>query len=103
MVSPEQTRRANDAAQRISAMWGTSLEVLKMSNGDRRVNEARQLVATALRDNGFTLTSIGDLLDRHHTTILYALRQASERSARDEEFSNMLTTAATLVEEVLCG
>lgn len=40
----------------------------------RRASDARRVMATVLRYNGFSLPVIGRHMNRHHTTILWSLR-----------------------------
>lgn len=54
---------------------GWTLEGLRTDDRSPRAVEARRVASVAARDLGATLTQIGRLLDRDHTTVLSALRK----------------------------
>lgn len=50
---------------------------------DRRVVEARHLVAWVLRQHGFSYVGIGLILNQHHTSIIYAVRKMSASTLQE--------------------
>ncbi len=56
-----------------------------------RVAEARQALAWALRQAGWSLESIGDFLHRDHTTIIYAVKVIDRRRQHDQRLAERLT------------
>lgn len=71
---------------------------------DRRhhVTIARQAAAAVLhaRLPDLALTTIGELLGRHHTTILHALDVVQARRQRDASFDRIIRTLISSEEEV---
>lgn len=56
-----------------------------------RITEARQAIAWALREEHWSLESIGMLLGgRDHTTIMYNIERASRKKAHDTRFAERL-------------
>jgi chromosomal replication initiation ATPase DnaA len=51
-----------------------SLDQMQSIHSYKTISDARRLVVTRARAAGFTLVEIGDLLKRHHTTIIYLLK-----------------------------
>lgn len=52
--------------------------VLERNNRQKAVARARHRIASRLHQDGFTLGQIGQWMGRHHTTILYYLRENLE-------------------------
>lgn len=72
-------RRAAVSCDQLLADRGLTLDELRSRDRHRELVEARQDVALALRRDGWTLTAIGKLLHRDHTTVLHSLRRAEAR------------------------
>jgi chromosomal replication initiator protein len=54
----------------------------------QRITQARQAVAWALREAGYTVVEIGDLMGgRDHTTICYATKQADLRARENVDYA----------------
>jgi len=70
-----------------AAVFGVSERAILSHSRDRQATLARHAVAWALRyEAGLSLIAIGRLLDRDHTSIVYAIRAAEQRAvanARD--------------------
>jgi len=68
-----------------AAVYGVSVDaILSKSRADRQAVLARHAVAWALRyDTDLTLTQIGELLDRDHTTIRASIARAEGRAVRN--------------------
>lgn len=58
---------------------GVTLDQLRARDRDLDLSHTRQDLALLLRSNGWTLTAIGQLLHRDHTTVLRAIRRAEAR------------------------
>ena len=56
-------------------------DVVQISK-DPTISEARYELASMLQANGWTLSRIGKLFKRHHTTVLYWLRLEDRKGAR---------------------
>ena len=72
-------RRAAVSCDQLLADRGLTLDELRSRDRSRELVEARQDVALALRRAGWTLTAIGKLLHRDHTTVIHGLRRAEAR------------------------
>lgn len=64
-----------------------------------KVAEARMALAWALRQDQWSLESIGDYLHRDHTTIIYAVRTIEHKRQRSPRLAEKLTalTAETVM------
>jgi hypothetical protein len=63
-----------------------------------RVVEARQALAWALRQSDWTLESIGDLLHKDHTTIMYSIKAVERRAKRDTRLAERLKVLAPIAD-----
>ena len=79
-------------------MFNVKRSELLGSSRVARVVEARQSLAWALRQSNWSLESIGDLLHRDHTTIIYALRVVDRKSARNPRFAEKLAVLQQQIE-----
>lgn len=59
-----------------------------------RVAEARQALAWALRQQEWSLESIGAFLKRDHTTIMYAIKAVETRRACNPRFAERIAVLA---------
>lgn len=82
-----------------SFMFGVDKADLFSSNRTFRVAEARQALAWALRQNNWTLESIGDFLHRDHTTIIYAIKVVERKAERNARFAERLAALTQSVVE----
>lgn len=64
-----------DQADIIARVFGYSITELRGSCRDRRLTQVRWIAAATLRDRNLSLPQIGRVLNRHHTSILYGLRE----------------------------
>jgi len=69
----------NSYVDDICARHGVDLDDLRSNRRDLQAVRARQEVCGTLHDAGWSLNRIGRLLERHHTTILHAVRQWEAR------------------------
>ena len=61
---------------------------------DRWLTEARQEACWRLRRAGLSLPRIGKVMNRHHATVLHAIRQVDHRLARDAFLARRLEVHA---------
>lgn len=59
------------------------------------VATARQAVFLILKGAGWSLTSIGDALDRNHTTVLHGIESISTRLATDPQLAAQVQAIRT--------
>lgn len=67
---------------RIERETGVSLADMKGARRFRRLVAARWKAWALLRDRGWSLTQIGDLFNRDHTTVMYALAKVEDAKRR---------------------
>lgn len=72
-------RRAAATGDDLLRRRGVTLDQLRARDRDPDLSRTRQDLALLLRRNGWTLTAIGKLLHRDHTTVLHAIRRAEAR------------------------
>lgn len=72
-------------ARRIAGLHGVTLEWVQGQENSRLPAKIVRRIAHSLRCMGLSLTQIGRMLNRHHSTILTALRRADEA---DKEFTS---------------
>lgn len=100
--------------QVVADHYGVPVEALWSKMRTRAVSEPRRLAAWLLKQRTIlTLQDIGDILDRDHTTIIYALRMVKAEMQRNPCFARtvdevqILVTKASLVsahdEDGVCG
>src|SRR5689334_23341961 len=75
---------------RAAAIWHTTIADLVGPRRFVRLTAPRQAVAYALRQHGYGVQEIGEILHRDHTTICYSLKQAAERAASDPRYAAQL-------------
>lgn len=78
-------------------LFGMSTVDLLGSSRVGHIAEARQALAWALRQENWSLKSIGALLRRDHTTIIYSVATANRKIDRNSRFAER---ARVLVEAV---
>lgn len=88
----------------VAEHYGVTVEGLKSKGRTKAISEPRRLAAYLLRDRTIlTLDEIGDLFNRDHTTIIYALRTVEDEMKRNPSFAatvrnvQILVTRASLV------
>lgn len=64
-----------------------------------RIAEARQALAWALRQSDWTLEAIGELLDRDHTTIIYAIDRIDRKARHNPPFAARLQALTAQAQE----
>jgi chromosomal replication initiation ATPase DnaA len=52
--------------------------------------DSRRIVAAHLRERGYSLSTIGRELNRHHTTVLYLLRSHKELLETSHEYKQLV-------------
>lgn len=67
------TERAEAIREAVCRCAGITVEALKDRGRYRCQIIARQVLAGVLRDEGMPLTSIGWMMDRDHSTVMWAL------------------------------
>lgn len=75
-------------------LWGIPRPLLLSRSRAARVVEARQALSWALRQGGWSLEEIGDLLDRHHTTIMDQVEIAERRAKQNARYQERLHVLA---------
>src|SRR5260221_12112235 len=83
-VTPDQL------ADTTAFLFGVKRADIFSSSRVTRVAEARMALAWALRQNNWSLESIGAFLRRDHTTIIYALATIERKSARDKRLAERM-------------
>lgn len=59
--------------------FGVCADELKSSTRKANVSTPRKVLMYLLRQQGWTLEAIGALLGRHHSTVLYGVRDIQQR------------------------
>jgi hypothetical protein len=72
-------------------MFNVNRKELMGNSRVSRIAEARQALAWALRQNNWSLESIGAFLHRDHTTIIYAIKVARRKAAQSARFAERLS------------
>lgn len=80
--------------ERASALFGVPVSVLRGPSRVPSVCRARFAVMYVMRAHHLSLTSIGNALRRHHTTVLSGLRRADDLACRDPEFLALVEAIA---------
>lgn len=75
-------------------VFGVDKRSLFSGNRTHRVVEARQALAWALRQQQWSLVSIGAFLRRDHTTIIYAIEAVERLRGRNTRFAERLAVLA---------
>src|SRR5580765_923430 len=83
--------RTDQLIQTTAWLFGVDQALLMSDCRVARVAEARQALAWALRQSNWSLESIGDFLDRDHTTIIYAVKVIERRRLRDPHLAERLS------------
>ena len=74
-----------------STLFDVPIAIIVGHSRRRRHCQARNAVAYAVRERGWSLQEIGEALDgRDHTTIIYGLRQAERWAAADPWYAAQL-------------
>lgn len=60
-----------------AASHGLTVDELKGPSGARHVCAARQAAMVAMRQQGLTFVAIGRAVNRHHSTVIHAVKQAT--------------------------
>lgn len=76
--------------ERASVVTGYKVDVLRGPSRDPAVCRARFAVMYAMRAHGLSLPAIGNVLRRHHTTILSGLRRGDTLAVRDDGFLTLV-------------
>lgn len=69
---------ARRAADLVSGRRGVTFEEIFSQSRRKRIAHARFEVWHLMRKSGFSLTEIGEVFDRDHTSILHGLRRVEE-------------------------
>lgn len=77
--------------ERAAAAFGITPDLLIGPRRFARLTAPRHAAAWALRKIGLSLTEIGELLHRDHSTIHTSIERAEERAAADTEYAQILT------------
>ena len=78
-------------------LTGVTEHALRGKGRSRAVVEARQALMFALWDGGMSYSAIGRLLDRHHSTIMYGVREAKVLRENHSAFREMCGVLRRLV------
>lgn len=62
------------------------------------ISEARMMVAYILRHVGYSFTEIGEILNRHHTSVIYFLRVFDSRYKYEVGFRDRISKMLELVD-----
>lgn len=62
------------------------------------ISESRVIIAHILRYIGYSLTEIGDILNRNHTSVIYYLKNFENRHKYDVSFRNRVDKMLELVD-----
>lgn len=65
----------------------------------RKIVDARMIVSKELRKFGFSLVSIGSILERHHSTVHYWLNRYDDLYQYDNDFRALADACADNIEE----
>lgn len=68
------TAVAREVVAQVAAETGVAVELITGENRRPKTARARHIVCQRLRERGYSLTKIGRLMQRHHTTVLHSLR-----------------------------
>lgn len=68
-------------AVKVSEMTGISVDDILSTNRLKEVAKARQLVMFMAREAGYSLSFIGRVLKRDHTSVMHGIRKEAERRA----------------------
>jgi len=71
---------------------------LSSSKRDRKIVDAKKIYSKILRERGYGLQTIGDSINRNHSTIIFYLRDIDSLILYDEEFRNKYITCKELFE-----
>ena len=78
-------------AEAVCAVWGIEMRVLLGPRGKRELAEARMAaVHLAVRHTSRSLSEIGRMFRRHHTTVMHADQTIQARAAADPELAKRL-------------
>jgi hypothetical protein len=85
--SPKRTAVLDARRIIVAACHQLEVDVDRLRGSERapEVQRARQLTCYVLRQAGYTLVEIAQLLGRDHSTVLYALRRVDESAALAEQ------------------
>src|ERR1700722_16031557 len=82
-----------DVMAQVARRSGVALEHILSNRRDRHVAHARHQVMHELRAIGLSLPSIGRLLRRDHTTVMYGLRSFSKAAGAPSEPASLSYSA----------
>ena len=68
------TAVAREVIAQVSVETGVAVDLIIGENRRPKTARARHIVCQRLRERGYSLSKIGKLMQRHHTTILHSLR-----------------------------
>ena len=80
-----------EIAEEIAALHGASLAALKGPRREKSISMARQQAMAAIyATHRFSQPQIGKFFNRHHTTVLHAVRRANGESAAEAKTARAL-------------
>jgi chromosomal replication initiation ATPase DnaA len=68
---------------------GVTLDAVRANDRKPHISDIRKILICKLREEGYTLTAIGDFLKRDHSTIIQALKIHANYYSNDEKFRNL--------------
>ena len=82
MLTPEQRLSAEGTIRDVAEWWDMAPEEIYGRGRDSERVEVRMAAITCLYSQGFTVTQIAELLNRHHTTICQYLNASYKKGYR---------------------
>lgn len=79
-----------DILTRTAETFGVAPQALAGRTRSAYLAQARQAAMVGLRDLGLSLASIGQLLNRDHTTVLHGLGAAATRAEANPRYAQQL-------------
>lgn len=76
-----------------AALYGVAPRNIRSHCRDAATSNARMIVYRLLRDDGMTVESIGEYLDRNHSAVSHGLHRVSELITFDKRFVANLEAA----------
>jgi len=73
-------------ANNLCLMAGVTLDAVRAKNRRPWISDIRKILICKLREEGYTLTAIGEFLNRDHSSIMTALKNHANYYSTDKNF-----------------